>query len=91
MYCDALTINLHLSAMFAKDKYQFRSKISSGVMTSLIRCSGGSRNKTGTGQVEGHQRQDNQYPTKGIFLILMYFDAHNSTIVVLPYLTLHCV
>ena len=67
MYCDVLTINIHLSAMFAKDKSQLFAKIPSDVMTSLIRCSGGSRNKTGTGQVEGHQRQFDQYPTKDMF------------------------
>ena len=67
MYCDVLTINIHLSAMSAKDKSQLFAKIPSDVMTSLIRCSAGPRNKTGTGQVEGHQCQDDQYPTKEIF------------------------
>ena len=67
MYCDVLTINIHLSTMFAKVKSQLFAKIPSDVMTSLIRCSAGPRNKTGTGQVEGHQCQNNQYPTKEIF------------------------
>ena len=67
MYCDVLTINIHLSAMFAKDKSQLFAKIPSDVMTSLIRCTAGPRNKTGTGQVEGHQCQDDHYPTKEIF------------------------